>query len=262
MIFYFSSTGNSLRVAQKLADKLETQCISMAEELNTAEENFIYCAEENEEIGFVVPVYFCGLPTIVTEFLSKIRFVNLSENYIFLVQTYGAMNGNAAAIFQEQLQKRGLSLSAAYSICTIDSYIPMFDIPKEKEAATILQKADEQLSQVCASVIIHEINGRMKKHGGMTALMTKLMQRKHKNGSETAPFTVENNCIGCGLCEKVCPTGTLKVQNGKPVWETKSCALCLGCVHRCPQKAIDYGKKTKGKARYKNPYILFPDKYL
>lgn len=263
MIFYFSATGNSLYVAKRLSDKLKTKCISMAEVINTHKENYLFHVEENEEIGFVIPVYFCGLPTIVDEFLSSVKFDNLNDNYIFLVQTYGAMNGNAATLFQEELTKYNLTLKAAFSVCTVDNYIPMFDIPKEKEELDkILQKVDEQLIKVCTSVTSHEINNIMNKQGIMNTLLTKLMQRKHKNGSETALFSVEETCIGCGLCTNVCPKGVIEIRDGKPIWKTENCTLCLGCLHRCPRKAIEYGKKTKGKGRYKNPYVSFPDKYL
>jgi len=31
------------------------------------------------------------------------------------------------------------------------------------------------------------------------------------------------------------------------------CTSCLACYHVCPQHAVQYGKKTKGKGHYFNP---------
>lgn len=38
----------------------------------------------------------------------------------------------------------------------------------------------------------------------------------------------------------------------RPVWG-KNCTACLACYHVCPQHAVQYGKKTKGKGHYFNP---------
>ncbi len=34
----------------------------------------------------------------------------------------------------------------------------------------------------------------------------------------TKNFRVNDNCIGCGLCETVCPRNLIRLQDGKPVW--------------------------------------------
>ena len=50
--------------------------------------------------------------------------------------------------------------------------------------------------------------------------------------------------------ELVAPEGfefdnnTLEIKDGKPVWTTKHCNFCLGCLHKCPQFAIQFGKNT------------------
>ena len=41
----------------------------------------------------------------------------------------------------------------------------------------------------------------------------------------------------------------------KPVWVKEKCALCLGCLHRCPKFAIQYGKRTQRHGQYTNPNV-------
>lgn len=263
MIFYFSATGNSLYAAKKLAEQEQTECISIAEVINSTKGCYVVQAKENEVIGFVIPVYFNGLPTIVSDFLSKIHFANIHEHYLFLVQTYGVMTGNAASLFQKELNQHGLRLSASYSLCTIDSYLPMFDLPEEKEFTAILQKTEEQLAQICASVGQRRKLRKWIRKGSIgSAFITGIMQRSYRSRRKTSIFTVGTDCTGCGLCERVCPCGTIRIANHKPVWLKETCTLCLGCVHRCPTGAIEYGDKTKGKTRYTNQNIVFPSKYL
>lgn len=33
------------------------------------------------------------------------------------------------------------------------------------------------------------------------------------------------------------------------------CVMCLGCLHRCPKFAIQYGKNTKKHGQYTNPNV-------
>ncbi|MDD4097061.1 MAG: EFR1 family ferrodoxin [Oscillospiraceae bacterium] len=65
-------------------------------------------------------------------------------------------------------------------------------------------------------------------------------------------FCAEENCTGCGLCEKVCLSGKIKMIDGKPVWDKKvNCYFCFACIHYCPVKAIQIkGSKSKERGRY------------
>lgn len=56
----------------------------------------------------------------------------------------------------------------------------------------------------------------------------------------------EENCIGCGLCIKVCPFSVLKLNTGKSVAESikKYCIDCMHCAAICPQGAILYQGKS------------------
>ena len=67
-------------------------------------------------------------------------------------------------------------------------------------------------------------------------------------------FSVNGNCIHCGLCEKICPVGNIKLDEVErlPKWQGH-CAMCTACLHRCPVAAIQYGKVTQGKGRYVHP---------
>jgi uncharacterized protein (DUF362 family)/ferredoxin len=47
----------------------------------------------------------------------------------------------------------------------------------------------------------------------------------------------ETLCIGCGVCEKVCPAGAIKVQ-ATPEFNMDKCIQCFCCVELCPQKAL------------------------
>ena len=60
--------------------------------------------------------------------------------------------------------------------------------------------------------------------------------------NESAPVrkpTVNSGaCMGCGYCERVCPTGAIRVQEVASI-DKAICIGCYSCAGRCPMGAID-----------------------
>lgn len=52
-----------------------------------------------------------------------------------------------------------------------------------------------------------------------------------------------------------CPVKAIEMKNKKPVWVADKCVMCLGCLHRCPVFAINYGNKTQKHGQYINPNV-------
>ncbi len=50
-------------------------------------------------------------------------------------------------------------------------------------------------------------------------------------------------CIGCKICEKVCPVLAIKVIDRKAMVNDETCRGCSNCVDRCPQYAIKMDKR-------------------
>lgn len=57
------------------------------------------------------------------------------------------------------------------------------------------------------------------------------------------PLLDPKKCIGCGMCEKMCPPHSLKMKNGNPVFHLDTCIRCYCCQEHCPKGAI-VSKKT------------------
>jgi NAD-dependent dihydropyrimidine dehydrogenase PreA subunit len=62
----------------------------------------------------------------------------------------------------------------------------------------------------------------------------------HQYLSNVATLILDTNkCIGCGMCENVCPHGVFAVANRKAQAVDKdSCMECGACAKNCPANAI------------------------
>jgi NAD-dependent dihydropyrimidine dehydrogenase PreA subunit len=48
----------------------------------------------------------------------------------------------------------------------------------------------------------------------------------------------ESECVHCGACVSVCPTGTFRFENWLVVADSGKCIQCGACVTGCPQRAL------------------------
>lgn len=253
MIFYFSATGNSKYVAEKLAEPDPSQVISIAEAM--AQNNYSFSAQEDEAVGFVVPLYFLGLPTIVNEFLSKLELKDAENKYIYLVLTCGDTTGEAGRSFEKILARKGYQVSAKYAVAMVGNYVPMYDIVDEEKITELLSKADRHIEEIRDQIQGKALGDMDECKGPVPGLISAIGYPLYLYGRKTSKFYATEDCTGCGLCEELCPCQAIKLTDGKPKWVKINCTLCLGCLHRCPAQAIQYGKKTEQRGRYLNPNV-------
>jgi len=65
-----------------------------------------------------------------------------------------------------------------------------------------------------------------------------LMANKKLKTEAITSVVDEELCIGCGLCEEICPYGAHKVVEGKSTVIEALCRGCGACAVECPQRAI------------------------
>ncbi len=55
----------------------------------------------------------------------------------------------------------------------------------------------------------------------------------------------QNLCIGCKVCEKVCPVYAISVTDRKAHSDETKCMACANCADRCPRYAIKMVEREK-----------------
>ena len=249
MIIYFSATGNSKYVAKRIAEAENDWTRSVT----TFDYGYPVEVRKKNVFGIVCPTYFGGLPVNIEDFLRTWKLKVEPGTYVFYVTTYGGDSGHPEVPMKEILADRGIELSASFSVKMPENYTPMFDVNDKAAIEKILEEAEPQIDEIIAHVKNRDTGNFIKSDSKMNYEEARKMYDEHRR---TSNFTVSDDCIGCMLCAKRCPSRAIEMVNGRPKWKKEQCTLCLGCLHRCPQFAIQYGDKTKGHGQYKNPHDL------
>jgi ferredoxin len=240
IIFYFTASGNSLSVAKKIGGNLK----SIPQEMKLG--NLSY---EDDVIGIVFPVYANEPPRMVQEFISRAK---MKADYFFAIGTFGMMSGNPFKYVQREAKANGYQFDYTNCILMVDNFLDNFDVKKEVEKIP-KKKIDEKLQ-----VILADIKERKKKEmpaGVITRVVTKMCEPLYKgiiSGKTSDKFLVNDQCIKCGICAKVCPAGNIIVKDG--VQFSQKCEGCYACIHMCPQNAIHI-KNEKSNERWINPEV-------
>lgn len=246
-IFYFSGTGNSLAVSKAIADKLgSTNIVPMVQK------NALDNLDNSERIGLVFPVYVFGLPRIVARFIKGLSMP--SSTYLFAVAVHGGMPCGTVKQTARLFARNGMTLSAGYEVMMVDNYIPFAGAIAPEKQQKRFKNAKMKIENICSAIK----RGDRSIYPGWP-LVNWLLRRIYKSwelkvASSDADFTVDSNCNACGVCEKICPVENIKMSDRLPSWK-HHCEQCFACIHWCPQKAIQYGKKTSGRTRYHHPDI-------
>ena len=251
MIYYFSGTGNSYAAAKKLADGLGEALTDIAAAVR--EGNVKHTMLPGERLGFVFPVYAWAPPKMVTDFVKKLELYYSGDPYIFAVCTCGASAGETIDILGKALHENGLSLDSGFSVVMPDSFTVLFDAGTKAEQYELLEQADKTLDNILRAIRLNWSNFFRVKKGKGAGVLSKLVNPAFLKGMKTKPFYVTEDCIHCGLCERVCTSSCIRLTAGVPVWTEKHCNMCMACVNRCPKTAIQYGKSTTKRGRYVHP---------
>jgi MinD superfamily P-loop ATPase containing an inserted ferredoxin domain len=243
-IYFFSGTGNSLKVAKDIAKALP-DCELVAIYKDTPLE----IPSGYERIGFVFPNYAGGPPAMVKNFIGKMKYSDQSDTYIFCVATYGGNDGGVISQMGDLLQQRGLQLNYGAIILSYPNAVTAYPLPKEVDVIT-------KTAEINSQPVIESIIAKLHKHFPPLEESAKkrydiFLSSIH---NRDIGYHVNNDCISCGICRDVCPAKNITLENGIPVFHHQ-CECCMACIQHCPKRAINYENKTQDRGRYTHPDI-------
>ncbi len=250
LLYVFSGTGNSLYVARKTAELLGSTDIRPMNDKNSDTSNY-------DTVGIIFPVYIWGVPRIVLNFVNYLK--QDKGKYYFAIAVNGGQVAGTLLQLQNVLKKRGLFLSSGFSIIMPSNYIP-WSGPGSRDLITKrYSKADDKIQIIAKTVRENKIS-KIEKGPIWQNIIFSLIYRLSFNRVSTMDksFFTDENCNGCGICEKICPVKNIVMKDFRPVWKN-NCEQCMACIQWCPQKSIQCSKKTSGYERYHHDAITIND---
>ncbi len=237
VIFYFSATGNSLTTARMIAEYCGEECelIPFAS-LPDKEGNIGRIAVDDDAIGFVYPIYYGDMPYLVRNVIEHMDFTG--DPYIFSVATCRGHDGPVAARIEQILGSKGLHLSLHLAVkMPGNSRISTPDENKELLATQrerVQAAAERIVKRECESYAADPVKPSIVTDGP-----------KNSRGMKA-----DDNCIGCGLCVRVCPMNNIILSDGHAEMGD-NCITCLACFHWCPEETVYMSEEPEIGRRFK-----------
>ena len=242
MVLYFSGTGNSKYVAERIAQISGDELISINQRLK--EGNYETVSSDRPFV-FVGPVYAGRLPRVMDNYIRKVSFAG--TKHVYFIGTCAQTPWQTVEYVQRLCNEKSFSLLGFNSVVMPQGYIAGGGTQPEEVNDKILEKAEPKIVDIAET--IRDKQTLPKEQPGKAIMSKVLNPIMYSMMISAKNFRVTDRCTGCSKCELRCPLNNIKLVNGKPAWGN-NCTHCMACIAGCPSEAIEYGKKTQGKPRY------------
>lgn len=232
---YFSGTGNTKFCVERFLEKLGSDDKAYPIEDKSA----VSALSEASGIVLAYPVYYSNLPKIVSDFIYGNSALWKGKN-VFIFATMGMFSGDGTGCSARILKKFGANITGGLHIKMPDCIgdVSLLKKPPE-ENRKIITAAANKIDSAAKSFL-----NRKPPCDGLNVFyhLAGLFGQRLWFYGKTKEYTQNpkidsTKCVGCGVCERICPMGNIKVADGKAVSGSR-CTMCYRCFSECPQKAI------------------------
>lgn len=244
MIIYFSGTGNSRYVANIINASIGDEITSMNDLFKAGIKKPLV---SEKPFVFVVPTYGWRIPRIVSDFIHEMSFSG--NDQVYFVMTCGDGTGNAAGHARKLCAGKNLIFMGLASVVMPENYVAMFKVPDKVQAEAVIKNAEPGMRTIAEYIK----NGQQLPPENVTLvdrfLSSVVNPIFYRFFVSAKGFYATDECVACGKCVHLCPLNNVRLLEGKPQWG-EECTHCMACICGCPEEAIEYRNKSRGKRRY------------
>ncbi|MDY7077374.1 MAG: EFR1 family ferrodoxin [Chloroflexota bacterium] len=263
LILFFSGTGNTHYVAEYLAQKLGQIPIDVL--VRSIEQTPAETLPDFDLLTIGFPVYVADSPPFFQEYIHRLS--DGEGRGVFVFSTKGAFAGRAGPRNLQRVASRGYVPLGEVSV-TMPGTDGLAFVAKKSWMARMAENKDfehlksvDRLARRMEEVLQITLAGQTARNrqvrmprNASPSLTDRLWKAVYERF--TAPFKrrfyADERCNRCWLCVQICPSHNIRLEDGQIRFADR-CYLCMRCVHQCPQEAIQIGKSTVGKFRWRGP---------
>lgn len=233
-IFYFSGTGMTRYIVNKIKQEFENQqiyvdCIRIE---NIKISNIHLTSYDS--IGIAYPVHSYNAPQIVLDFVKHLPKVDSMNT--FIIHTAGEehyTNYASSSLLIKRLNTKGFKVFYNKLFAMPSNFMVKYDDQKTKE---LINKADKQIP-----ITVHNLINRTSylPTSRTSVKFLAFFGRSEWYGARILGkfFYVKNTCTHCGKCANNCPKHNINITKDKVKFNW-SCCLCMRCIYNCPEQSI------------------------
>ena len=246
--FYFSGTGNTWWVSQRLAHSLKalgaTATFYSIEELSIGSANRLIA--DCNFVGFGYPVYGSDVPAIMKDFMGRL---NPAEKDTFLYCSQWLWSGDGARIGTEFIDRSFRVKWSEHFNMPNNVSVSIFRLPYTNDKDRIekvLKKTDVKIQRFAQRIGQRPFRRGFNILSAMSGGLQRIPFRGTYERLRDDISVNQEKCTVCGYCIKICPAGNLSLEGGG-VKTAGRCIICLRCYSFCPALAIQYKNKTHNR---------------
>lgn len=270
ILYVFSGTGNTLKVASLYKKFLEAQGENTAEIYRISKKSGNFPDPANYDlVGIGYPIHGFSAPEPAINFCKALPPAENKRTFIFKSSGEGLhINDCSSQKCIKILKKKG------YDVCLERHIVMPYNM--------IYRHCDEMAKHMwiyahaLADLNCRELlSGKREKvkqpfYKTFYCPPVRFLEQKFAHLHGTAFKVHADKCVKCNRCVNVCPQNNVKIVNGRYKFG-HDCVLCMGCSFGCPQDAISVGIfkfwKVNGSYRLNElkkdeslPFPFIPDK--
>ncbi len=242
-VYYFSPTGGTLQVAQRLGDRLGA-LLGAAVEYHSytlpREREALPQVEAGDVVVWATPVYAGRIPNKTLDYVR--RAIHADGNPAIALVAFGnRAYDNALAELVGLMEEGGMKPVAAAAMVTRHAFSDTLGAgrPNEEDLAAL----DRFATQVAEKLITHNselitvsVPGEVHPEKYYTPLKT---NNAPAGFLKAKPSCNSELCTRCGECLEVCPMGSIGAKDGMPTFDGV-CIKCQACRRHCPTGSIAF----------------------
>jgi ferredoxin len=241
-LYIFSGTGNTLRVAQAMAERLRQAGVEVT--LRRMEAGPPHVAPQGA-LGLAFPVAACITYPLVWDFVEALPEGGGAP--AFMVDTMGGFSGALVGPMRRAVERRGYRPIGAREIVMPANLYPLRPNPEknrlkvERGLAEARRYADELVAGITRW-------GRVPGLADALCWFMRLPVHWRATAWTGRRLRVDQaRCTRCGLCARLCPVGNITLRP-YPRY-TDRCQQCMRCISFCPVEAISLPWFRHGRYR-------------